>query len=120
MGNNQIIPTAIAYQTQLITNVKGLKDLFEGQEYEKMASARIDLIRTISDHVSTIKQRIKDMNLKRGECNKMRDVHQKAFAYDKYVRPFLDEIRTEIDQLELIIDNEQWPIPKYREMLFHR
>jgi glutamine synthetase len=117
---NHIVPTAIAYQSSLVNNVKGLRDIFDEAEFEKLAGSRKDLIREISNHISTIKAEVKLMIEARKKCNIITEEKEKAFAYDKDVRPFLESIRYHIDKLELIVDNEMWPLPKYRELLFAR
>ena len=116
---NHIVPTAVAYQTRLIQNVQGMRDIFSDEEYEELAGARKELIKEISGHISAIKAKVKEMVEARKECNVIEDGHKLAFAYDQKVRPFLDDIRYNIDKLELIVDNEIWPLPKYRELLFN-
>ena len=120
MAINHIVPTAVEYQTMLLENVKHLKDIFPQEEYESMASGRLELIREIGHHVSEIKAKRKEMTETRARANKIEDVHERAKAYNQEVRPFLDDIREHIDKLELIVDNEKWPLPKYRELLFVR
>ncbi|MFB6318037.1 glutamine synthetase III [Saccharicrinis sp. FJH54] len=120
LAANHIVPTAIAYQSSLIENVKGLKDIFDPQEFATLAGSRKELIKEISVHISTIKAEVKNMIDARKKCNAITDEKEKAFSYDKEVRPYLDLIRYHIDKLELIVDNEMWPLPKYRELLFAR
>jgi len=117
---NHIVPTAIQYQTTLLENVVNLKKVFSGDEYEQLAGARKELIKEIGGHISYIKAQCKEMVEARKKANVISDVIEKAYAYDKTVVPFLDEIRYHIDKLELIVDNELWPLPKYRELLFVR
>ena len=117
---NHIVPTAVAYQTKLIQNVQGMRDIFSESEFNELASARKELIKAISKHISTIKARTAEMIEARKKCNKIESETEKAFAYDKEVKPYLDDIRYHIDKLELTVDNEMWPLPKYREMLFTR
>lgn len=122
LGNiaiNQIVPTAIAYQTSLIENVKGLKEIF-GAEFKKIAGGRIDLIKQISEHTTTIKQKVAEMTEARKKANTIENVRDKAYEYSTKINPFLEEIRYHIDRLERIIDNEMWPLPKYTELLFTR
>ncbi|MBN2008232.1 glutamine synthetase III [candidate division KSB1 bacterium] len=116
---NHIVPTAVKYQSLLIENVKGLKEIF-GDEYKTLAGNRLEIIREISEHISAIKNKVKAMIEARKVANKIEDAHEIAVAYDRNVRPFLNDIRTHIDKLELIIDDEMWPLPKYRELLFNR
>lgn len=117
---NHIVPTAIRYMTSLIDNVKGLKEVFPVNEYEKLAGARKEMIVSISDHISSIKKLVNEMIEERKKANVIEDAFKKALTYEKKVKPYLDEIRYHIDKLELIVDNEIWPLPKYRELLFTR
>lgn len=117
---NHIVPTAVSYMTTLVDNVKGLRDIFDENEYMRLAGARKDLIVTISDHISMIKKLVNDMVSERRKANIIEDEYKKALAYENKVKPYLDEIRTHIDKLELVVDNEIWPLPKYRELLFTR
>ncbi len=118
---NHIIPTGIRYMNVLIANIQGLKDIFgETEDYNELADDRLDLIKTISFHIQNIKNKVQDMVEARKIANKEEDFYKAAILYDNTVRPFLDDIRDHIDKLELIVDNEMWPLPKYRELLFAR
>jgi glutamine synthetase len=117
---NHIVPTAITYMTTLIENVKGLKEVFSDKEFERLAGARKELIVTISDHISAIKKLVNEMIEERKKANVIEDTYKMAIAYESKVKPYMDEIRTHIDKLELVVDNEIWPLPKYRELLFTR
>lgn len=117
---NHIIPTAVAYQNKLIENVRGLKEVFGEEEFESLAGDRKNLIREISTRVSTVKQMVAEMIEARKVANKIDEATEKAFAYERNVLPYLDKIRYHVDKLELIVDNEMWPLPKYRELLFFR
>ena len=117
---NHIVPIAIKYQTSLLDNVKGLKEVFGDPEYEKMASAHKEMIVTISDHISGINRLVYLMIEERKKANVIEDSYRKALQYEKKVKPYLDQIRVHIDKLELIVDDEIWPLPKYRELLFTR
>jgi len=114
---NHIVPTAVKYQNRLVENVLGLKQIY-GDEYTKLAGNRIQIIKEISDHVTAIKNGVNEMVDARKVANKMEDEKKKAKAYSKNVAPYLDSIRYHIDKLELIVDDEIWPLPKYRELLF--
>jgi len=114
---NHIVPTAVKYQNRLMENVLGLKEIY-GEEYKSLAGNRIELIKEISDHVTAIKGGVTEMVDARKVANKMDDEKEKAKAYSMKVAPFLDKIRYHIDKLELIVDDEIWPLPKYRELLF--
>lgn len=117
---NHIVPVAISYQNVLIQNVIGMREVFGESELKTLLGNRKEHIREISEHVSEIKQKVHDMIEARKVCNKIEDEPEKAFAYDAQVRPFLNDIRYHVDKLELTIDNEMWPLPKYRELLFFR
>ncbi len=116
---NHIIPTAIKYQTNLVENVRGLKELFDEQEFNQIAGARLQLIKTISKHITSIKAKVNEMVEERKVANKVEDATKKANYYEQKVKPYLDDIRYCIDKLELIVDDEIWPLPKYRELLFN-
>jgi glutamine synthetase len=117
---NHIVPTAITYQTMLIENVKGLKMIFSDDEFNELAGARKDLIREISNHISSIKSKTKDMIDARKVANVIEHSRERAIEYEQKVKPYLEDIRYHIDKLELVVDNELWPLPKYRELLFTR
>ena len=120
LASNHIVPTAIEYQTMLLENVKNLKVVFSDAEYQSLAEGRLELIREIGGHVSSIKSKVKEMVETRKVANNIESEKEKAYAYESTVRPYLDDIRYHIDKLELIVDNELWPLPKYRELLFVR
>jgi glutamine synthetase len=120
MSINHIVPIAIEYQTMLLENVKNMKEVFSAEEFKMLAAARIELIREIGGHISTIKLLRKEMIEARKNANVIEDVVKKAKAYDTFVKPYLENIREHIDKLELIVDDEKWPLPKYRELLFTR
>ncbi|MEL7588378.1 MAG: glutamine synthetase III [Prolixibacteraceae bacterium] len=117
---NHIIPTAVEYQTTLLTNVKNLKDIFSPAEFENLAAARMEMIRSIGGHISSIKRKVGEMTEARRLANNLQHSDDKARAYEKNVRPYLEDIRSHIDELELVVDNNLWPLPKYRELLFIR
>jgi glutamine synthetase len=117
---NHILPTAIKYQSHLIENVKGLKDVFDEAEYRQLAAGRLERIKEISEHISAIMEKVNEMIEERKKANRVDDSRKKAGLYSQKVYPYLDIIRDHIDQLELIVDNEVWPLPKYRELLFVR
>jgi glutamine synthetase len=117
---NHIIPTGIRYMTTLIENVRGLKDVFPEKEYQKLSTSRKELIADISEHINAIKDYETNMVEERKLANKIENSFEKAKAYESNVKPFFESIRYHIDKLELIIDDEIWPLPKYRELLFTR
>ncbi len=98
---NHIVPTAINYQTMLIENVKGLKLIFSDGEFNDLAGARKDLIKEISNHISNIKSKTKDMIDARKVANVIDNTREKALAYEQNVKPYLEDIRTHIDRLVL-------------------
>ena len=116
---NHVIPTAVNYQNTLIKNVKGLKEVF-GKEFEAVAKEQMDLIKRISQHISGITSKTNAMVDERKEANKTIDVEKKAILYCEKVKPYFEEIRYHCDKLELMVDDELWPLVKYREMLFTR
>lgn len=117
---NHIAPTAIAYQNVLIQNVLGMIQVFGDSDIEPLVGNRKLQIREMSSHVAAINQKVHEMVEARKVCNKIENEPEKAFAYDSTVRPYLEEIRYHVDKLELMVDNEMWPLPKYREILFLR
>jgi glutamine synthetase len=117
---NHIIPTAVRYMTSLVENVRGLREIFDDNDYIRLAGARKELIITISDHITMIKKLVAEMIEERRKANVIGDLYKKAVAYESKVKPYLNEIRIHIDKLELVVDNELWPLPKYRELLFTR
>jgi len=120
MAVNHIIPIVIKYQNRLIENVKGLKDILPASEFADAASYQLNAIRRISKHKSLILEMVDEMVKARKEANLIEDVRLLAVAYNTNVKHFLDEIRYHIDKLELIVDDDLWPLPKYRELLFAR
>jgi len=119
IARNHIIPTAVSYQNKLIENVQGLKDIFNN-DYTKYASEQINLIKEISGHMSSIMSDVEKMTEERKKANKIDHADKKAEAYCNKVKPYFDEIRYACDKLELLVDDELWPLTKYRELLFTR
>lgn len=115
---NHIIPTAIKYQGSLVQNVKGLKDILSGAEFKKVAQIQLDMITEISEHVNVIKTKVDAMTEARKKANAISDVKKQAIEYCDKVKAHFDIIRYHVDKLELLIDDESWPLPKYRELLF--
>jgi len=118
LAKNHIIPIAIRYQNTLIENVKGLKDVLDSKTFVKLSRNQMQTIKEISEHVEEIKTQVSLMLDERKKANKLPDEETSAMAYNKNVLPYLDIIRRHIDKLELMIDDELWPLPKYRELLF--
>ena len=115
---NHIIPTAIRYQNVLIENVKGMRDLLNTGEFNRQAGLQLETLKKISSHISNINEKVKLMINERKKANALGNIIKEAYAYSEDVKPYLDDIRIHIDKLELIVDDELWPLPKYREMLF--
>jgi glutamine synthetase len=118
LAANHIIPTALKYQNQLIQNVQGLKAILDGKAFQKAAQAQIEIITEISEHVSVIKKSVDDMIQARKVANKITDPRKQASDYCNKVQAFFETIRYHADKLELLVDDEIWCLPKYREMLF--
>ena len=120
LAKNHVIPTAIRYQNTLIDNVRGLKEVLPKAAYEAAAKEQLDMITEISSRVSKIKSNVDAMVDARRKANVIEDARDLAISYDETVKPFFETIRYEVDKLEMLIDDELWPLPKYREMLFTR
>ena len=116
MAANHIVPTAIHYQNILIKNVQGLKDILPN-EYLDLAAEEIRTIQTIAKHVKAIRENTYLMVEARKKYNHMDNLVARATGYSEDVLIYLDKIRHDIDKLELIVDDELWPLPKYREMM---
>ncbi|MCB2410487.1 glutamine synthetase III [Hymenobacter lucidus] len=112
---NHIIPTAVAYQTKLITNVRGLRELGLDDE---LSQVTVDTIKAISRHISIIKTQVDEMVNARKVANKIEDTRERAIAYCDTVKTHFDPIRRSVDKLELMVADEDWPLVKYRELLF--
>ncbi|MES2062012.1 MAG: glutamine synthetase III [Bacteroidota bacterium] len=114
---NIIIPAAIAYQSKLIENVKGLKDLGLDKGTYK---AQLDIITKIAEHVNFIKDNVEEMINERKKANVIDDLRDRAIAYDEKVKSYFQPIRYHVDKLEQLVDDTLWPLPKFRELLFIR
>ena len=119
IAGNHVVPTAVRYQNLLIKNVSGLKEIF-GKDFEKHGGEQIKLIKGISQHIEGIHSKVDEMINARKKANKINDPEKKAHDYCFKVKPYLDEIRYHCDKLELMVDDELWPLTKYRELLFTR
>ncbi|CCZ70073.1 glutamine synthetase III [Bacteroides gallinaceum] len=117
---NHVVPVAIEYQSKLIDNVYKMKGLFPAEEAEKLSAENVAIIRKISEHTSYIKEHVDTMIEARKVANKIVDEREKAVAYHDTIAPMLEQIRYHIDKLELIVDDQMWTLPKYRELLFIR
>jgi len=119
IARNHVIPTAIKYQNVLIENVQGIKDIY-GKDFKKLAKEQMNLIEAISNHIENINGGITDMINARKKANKIEDSQKRAIAYCDQIRPYFEQIRYHCDKLELLVDDEIWPLTKYRELLFTR
>lgn len=118
IARNHVIPTAIKYQNTLIENVSGLKNIF-GDKFKIHAKEQIDLIEKISMHIAGINSKVEAMIDERKKANKLHG-KEAADAYCYKVKPYFEEIRYHCDKLEIMVDDELWPLAKYRELLFTR
>jgi len=118
IARNHVVPTAINYQNTLLENTKNLKEIF-GEEYKKIAKEQIELIMTISNHITEINALTLKMIDERKKANQLEGL-KSAEAYCNKVKPFFDKIRYHCDKLETMVDDNIWPLTKYRELLFTR
>lgn len=118
LAGNHIIPVAVKYQNILLHNIRGLKEALPESIYNEHASQQIHTITKISEHISAIKNNVAKMIAARKDANVMENAPKKAYAYCNNVKPLLDVTRYHIDKLEILVDDQMWPLPKYREMLF--
>lgn len=112
IAQNHIIPTAIKYQNELIQNQQGLSKLGIQDDYV------LEIIREISGHISSVRKLVVEMTEERKKANTIESEKKRAEAYCNRVKPFFDKIRYHADKLESLVDDEDWPLPKYRELLF--
>ena len=120
LAMNHVVPVAIEYQTRLIDNVYKMKQLFAEDESARLSSENVAIIREIAAHTAYIKEHVDALIEARKVANRIETEREKAVAYHDTVAPMLEEIRYHIDKLELIVDNQMWTLPKYRELLFIR
>ena len=117
---NHIIPVVTKYQSTLIDNVHKIKEIFSEEKYKKISANNLRLIEQISEHESFIVENVEKMVEARKIANRIESEREKAIAYHDIVAPYLEEIRYHVDKLEQVVDDELWPLPKYRELLFIR
>ena len=120
LAMNHIVPVAIEYQSKLIDNVYKMKGLFSAEEAGKLSAENLAIIREISERTAYIKEHVDAMVEARKVANKIEGERAKAIAYHDTIAPMLEQIRYHIDKLELIVDDQMWTLPKYRELLFIR
>ena len=117
---NHVLPVAIRYQSILLDNIAKMKALFPADQADEMSRGEMETVAKIARHTATIKTETEKMVDARRRANKIESEREKAIAYHDTVVPCMDTIRYHIDKLELMVDNQMWPLPKYRELLFIR
>ena len=114
---NHVIPAAVRYQNVLIENIKGMKDIF-GEEYASLCSSEIETLRNISNYINNVSIDVEALVEARKKANVIEDIAQRAKMYSHEVKDMMVKVRRSVDNLEMLIDDEMWPLPKYRELLF--
>ena len=120
LAMNHIIPVSTHYQSQLIKNVQGMKDVFSADKADRLSARNMKLIEEIAERTEKIEQLVEDLTEARRVANRIENIHQRAIQYHDTVCPKMEDIRREIDKLELIVEDGLWTLPKYRELLFIR
>ncbi len=120
LAQNCIFPAAIGYQNKLIQNVQGLMSILGEKASKNATKAQMDIIEKISEHANKMKSACDEMLKARKEANKKTGSEERAFEYCDTIRAYFDEIRYHADKLEIIVEDDMWPMPKFREMLFTR
>ena len=120
LAMNHIIPVSTHYQSQLIKNVQGMKDVFSADKADRLSARNMKLIEEIAERTEKIEQLVEDLTEARRIANRIENIHQRAIQYHDTVCPKMEDIRREIDKLELIVEDGLWTLPKYRELLFIR
>ncbi len=118
LATNHILPTAIHYQNRLIENARGLKEVLDSKTFVKLSRNQLNTIKDISNHISSIKDDVEMMTEARKVANAIDNIQGQAVAYKDTVKPYFEKIRYHVDKLEMLVDDELWPLPKYRELLF--
>jgi len=116
---NQVIPAAIKYQNELIENLKGLKSIYSSAD-KKYIEEPLKVIKKLSEHIYNIRNTVNKMIDERKKVNAIEDIHKNAIAYAEKVIPYFEIIRYHCDKLEFIVNNNYWPLSKYRELLFYK
>ena len=114
---NHVIPAAVSYQNILIKSIKGCKDVF-GEEYKDLCKADMDTYRNISGFVNNISADVANLVEARKKANRVENMAERAYLYSTEVKNEMDKVRYNADHLEMLVDDELWPLPKYRELLF--
>lgn len=118
MARNHVIPTAINYQSKVIDNVKGLKEIFGDKEMTVLGKEQLNIIKNISSHISSLNANVEKLILEKEKTERAKSAQEHAELYCNKVKPLFDVIRTDCDALEMLVDDELWTLTKYREMLF--
>ena len=118
IAGNHVLPTALAYQQKLAENINSLKSIYGDKDYKEAARNQLKMMEDVSYFINVICEEKEEMRLARKKCNEIENIREKAVAYCEEVKPYLSSIRRACDKLELLIDDEIWPLVKYREMLF--
>jgi glutamine synthetase len=114
---NHVIPASVKYQNILIENIKGIKDIFGG-EYMNFCSSEIETLKKISTYINNISADVDALVEARKKANRIEDIGERAKVYSYEVKSMMEKVRFNADNLEMLIDDEMWPLPKYRELLF--
>jgi glutamine synthetase len=114
---NHVIPAAVRYQNILIENIKGIKEIF-GNDYLQYCSSEIDTLKKISTYINNVSADVEALVEARKKANRIESIAMRAEAYSHDVKDMMDKVRVSADNLEMLIDDEMWPLPKYRELLF--
>ena len=114
---NHVIPAAVKYQNVLIENIRGMKEVF-GADFASYCTEEINALKSISRYIDDISKDVRTLVERRAGANKIEDIHERAKVYSVDVKEMMDKVRSSADQLEMLIDDEMWPLPKYRELLF--
>ena len=114
---NHVIPAAVSYQNILVKSIQGCKDVF-GDEYKQLCKADMDTYKKISGYVNSISADVEALVEARKRANKVEDMAERAYLYSTSVKDMMDKVRYSADHLEMLVDDELWPLPKYRELLF--
>jgi glutamine synthetase len=114
---NHVIPAAVKYQNVLIENIKGLKDIF-GSDYMQYCSSEIETLKKISTYINNVSADVESLVEARKKANRIECISVRAKAYSRDVKDMMDKVRVSADNLEMLIDDQLWPLPKYRELLF--
>ena len=120
LSMNHIIPVSTHYQSQLIKNVQGMKAVFPEEQANRLSARNMKLIQEIAERTERIEQFVEELTDARRVANRIQSIHERAIAYHDTVCPKMDAIRSEIDHLEMIVEDGLWSLPKYRELLFIR